>query len=485
MTPATQTAQTLGAALRDNATVRQAIESIVGEVRTASAEITEIRGPREGLSEGYNAFMARVGDIRGRGLYYPYIGSGLGNGALVELADGSVKWDMIGGIGVNFFGHSDPELIEESLIGGLDDVVKQGNLQSNDDAYRFADKLLELAGRNSSLKHCFLTTGGALANENALKICYQKHRPASRVIVFKDCFMGRTTAMAQLGDEAAYRQGVPLTVGVDYMPFYDEVAAERMGQTQFIDMAVMHLEQLIERYPSQHAVFCFELIQGEGGFNLAPREYHKALMECCKANGIAVWDDEIQTFGRTTSMFAYERLELGEFIDVLTVAKMTQASATLFTEKYNPSPGLLSGTFSGETVSFRVGRRILERLDEPGRYGADGLHARHHKLFAEQVRSLAAKHPEWFPPIPEIRGATNARDIVGGDGGMMRMTPFSGDKATTIKACKACYDEGVILFYCGHGPYHMRMLPPLGVMRDEDWPRVFEVVERAFAKASA
>ncbi len=484
MPPATQTQQTLGSALRANPTVRKAIGTLVTEVRNASSAITDIRGPRAGLTESYESFMASVGEVRGRGLYYPYIGSGLGNGALVELADGSIKWDMIGSIGVNFFGHSDPDLIEEALIGGLDDVVKHGNLQSNEDAYHFANKLVECASRNSSLKHCFLTTGGALANENALKICYHKHRPASRVIIFRDCFMGRTCTMAQLGDTAAYRQGIPLTVGVDYMPFYDEVAAEHMGHTRFIDIALMHLEQYIERYPNQHAAFVFELIQGEGGFNTATHDYFQALMECCKANSIAVWDDEIQTFGRTTSMFAYEHLELGEYIDVLSVAKMTQASATLFTERYNPAPGLLSGTFSGETSSFRVGRRILERLDEPGRYGDDGLHARHHALFTEQVRSMAAKHPDWFPAVPEVRAGTNVSDFVGGQGGMMRMTPFAGDKAKIVKACNVCYDEGVILFYCGHGPYHMRMLPPLGVMKEADWPRVFEVVERAFTKVA-
>ena len=42
-----------------------------------------------------------------------------------------------------------------------------------------------------------------MANENALKVCYQKHAPASRVIAFKDCFMGRSVTMSQIGDFAA------------------------------------------------------------------------------------------------------------------------------------------------------------------------------------------------------------------------------------------------------------------------------------------
>lgn len=66
-------------------------------------------------------------------------------------------------------------------------------------------------------------------------------RPASRVIAFKDCFMGRTIAMSQIGDSAANRVGIPLSTLIDYMPFYDPAAAKRMGggdvsgQTRFID----------------------------------------------------------------------------------------------------------------------------------------------------------------------------------------------------------------------------------------------------------
>ncbi len=68
---------------------------------------------------------------------------------------------------------------------------------------------------------------------------------------------------------------------------------------------------------------------------------------------------------------------------------------------------------------------------------------------------------------------------------MMRFTPFGGAKDKIMAACKACFDEGVILFYCGHGPYHVRMLPPLGVMKLEDWPRVFACMERGLVKAGS
>ncbi|MFG0326540.1 MAG: aminotransferase class III-fold pyridoxal phosphate-dependent enzyme [Phycisphaerales bacterium JB037] len=476
--------QTVGDEFRTSPAVRAAVDTILAELRAKQAKLTDIAPPRGELVESYNQLMDRASQTRGRGLYYPYLGSGLGNGALVELADGSVKWDMICGIGVHFFGHSDPDLVEAAMLAGLDDTPRHGNLLSNFDAYRFSETLLHEAKKNSNLAHCFLTTSGAMANENALKLCYQRNMPASRVIAFRDCFMGRSTTMAQIGDSAPYRVGIPLTTQVDYMPFYDHVAVERMGHGKYIDMAVMHLQQYIDRYPGQHACFIFELIQGEGGFNTSTRDYFKALMELCKANNIAVWDDEIQTFGRTDRMFAYEHYDLGEYVDVFCVGKMTQVCATLFTEEYNPKPGLLSGTFTGDSAGFAVGNRIIERLRDGNYYGDDGLHVQHHKAFAAEVRKLIDKHPDWFPPVTPVPGAPGVADLVGGVGGMMRFTPFAGQAKPIIEACKKIYDEGVILFYCGHGPHHIRMLPPLGVMKMEDWPRVFECVERGLARVA-
>ncbi|MBX3363269.1 MAG: aminotransferase class III-fold pyridoxal phosphate-dependent enzyme [Phycisphaeraceae bacterium] len=479
MSTITETAQTVGQSLKHSPAIRAAVDAIVREVQAHSARIVDVRPPVSGAIADYAAMMQRAADVRGRALLYPYLSSGVGNGALIELADGSVKWDMICGIGVHFFGHSDADLVAAAVEAGIDDTVKQGNLQSNFEAYEFAETLLNEAKKQSRLKYCFPCTSGAMANENALKVCYQKHMPASRVLAFKDCFMGRSVTMAQIGDAAAYRVGVPLTVGVDYMPFWDQEAADRHGHTRYIDMVIEHAQMYVDRYPGQHACFIFELVQGEGGFNTAPREYFKALMEFCKANGIAVWDDEIQTFGRLPRMFAYEWLDLGEYVDVLCVGKLTHACATLYTEAYNPKPGLLSGTFTGETVSFRVGQRIIERLREGDFYGDDGRFARHHRAFSEQVRALAARHPDWFPK------PAGAPDIVGGAGGMMRFTPFGGDKTLIPKACKHVFEEGAVIFYCGHGPYHLRMLPPLPVFDEADWPRVFQCIERGLAKTAA
>ncbi len=485
MTTAVASEPSVGHTLRHNPAVANAVDAIVREVRAASATITDARPPREGLKVEYDAMMARSADVRGRPLLYPYIGSGVGNGALVELADGSVKWDMITGIGVHFFGHSHPELVRAGVAAGIEDTCKHGNLMTGFGATEFGEAILRNAKKHSDLKHCFVTTSGAMANENALKVCYQKHFPASRVLAFKHCFMGRSVTMCQIGDSSVGREGIPLSTQVDYMPFWNDEAVEKVGGAKnFIDHALWRLDQYVDRYPKMHACFIFELVQGEGGFNTAPRDFLVALMERCRHHGIAVWDDEIQSFGRGQRMFAYEHFDVGQYVDVFCVGKMTQACATLYTEKYNPKPGLLSGTFTGSTQDFAVGTKVMELLEQSGLYDSapgknDGLAAKHHAAFRQQMDALVAKHPAWFPKTAFVPRHAD------GLGGMMRFTPFGGEKAKIMNAAKALFEAGVITFWCGHGPYHLRMLPPLGVMKMEDWPRVFACVEAGLAKAAS
>lgn len=469
----------VGSQINQDEAIKAAIDAITAQVGQHNSTITDARPAQEGAAADYKDLLDRAAAVKGRPLLYPMIGSGAGNGPLVELADGSVKWDMITGIGVHFFGHGHPELIRASLEASTQDVAKHGNLQSNFDAYRFSELMVSLAKRNSRLSQCFVTTSGAVANESALKVCYQKHAPASRVIAFSHCFMGRTVTMAQLGDSAGGRDGIPLSTQVDYMPFWtEENVAKAGGEAQFIERSCEQLQEYITRYPKQHACFIFELVQGEGGFNVAPREYFVALMDICRKNNIAIWDDEIQSFGRTGEMFAYETLDLGDYVDVFCVGKMTQACATLFTDEYAPRPGLLSGTFTGASQDFAAGNKILEMLRDGDLYGQDGKLAKHHALFCKHVDAMVAKHPEWFPPVKGQTGFT------GGIGGMMKMSPFGGDQKKIVAACKACFDEGVILFWCGHGPYHVRMLPPVPVMEESHWPKIFECIERGFAKAA-
>ena len=62
---------------------------------------------------------------------------------------------------------------------------------------------------------------------------------------------------------------------------------------------------------------------------------------------------------------------------------------------------------------------------------------------------------------------------------MLRLTPFGGDKESIVALVKQLFDNGVLSFFCGHGPFHIRFLPPVGVLTLEQFGQVMEIVEAA------
>jgi acetylornithine aminotransferase len=454
------------------AAVDSALDQLLEAIGRAQADLNGPRGPRPELVESSQTTIDQFAQVRGRGLALPLLGTGLGRGALVALTDGSVKYDFITGIGVHAFGHGDLDLIRESLIAGLSGDVMQGNLQANEEAAAFARTMLRATDSETcGLAHCFLTNSGALANENALKVCMQKTQAAPRVLAFEHCFAGRTTAMAQIGDSAAGRQGVALNLDVDYLPFFE--AADPEGSLR---RTMTALNEVLRRYPGQHACFVMELLQGEGGFNPAPAEFFRPLLVRAREAGLPIWFDEIQTFGRTEAMFRYQLLGLDDLVDVVTVGKMSQVCATLYTEDFNPRPGLLSATFIGSTAALRVGRRIIERLRDSDAFGPDGRHARLHNTFLALCEGLRERHPACFPAMDNPDRTARLGEIAGGAGGMMRLTPYGGDGTAMKALVRRLFDAGVIAFSCGHGPFHLRFLPPVGVLTDDDLAAVMAIV---------
>src|SRR6185312_3285962 len=211
------------------------------------------------LKQAYSQSLQQFAELRGGPLYYPYLASGIGRGPLVELADGSVKYDMITGIGVHYLGHSHPLLLDSSIDAALNDTIMQGNLQQNEPSLEVCRRLVDFAIQSGApLKHAFLTTSGAMANENALKLVLSKKSPASRILAFEHTFAGRSFVLSQITDKPAYRAGLPTVINVDYVPFFDYNCPKESTQK-----AVSVLQSHLVRYPKQHAVMWMELVLGE------------------------------------------------------------------------------------------------------------------------------------------------------------------------------------------------------------------------------
>jgi len=222
------------------------------------------------------------------------------------------------------------------------------------------------------------------------------------------------------------------------------------------------------------ACVVLELVLGEGGFVVAPREAVLALQRVCRENGILLVVDEVQTgFGRTGRMFACEHYGIEP--DLLTMAKslgggLPISAVTGRAEIMDhPEVGGLGGTYAGNPVAcaaalaaiaFIEENRLCERAVEIGR----------------QVEERFARFYDHFPFIGEARGlgAMRALEIV-----VDRATKEPDKERTNRILRKAC-ENGLILISAGTYGNVIRTLMPL-VITDAQLQEGLEVLEHALS----
>jgi 4-aminobutyrate aminotransferase-like enzyme len=450
----------VGTQISQSAKITELIEKLTAEVVQTSSGLRGLRPARQELQTSYQEAMQKLGQLRGRELYYPFIGSGAGSGPYVELMDGSVKLDLINGIGIHLFGHSHPQVMKAAVRGALSDVVMQGNLEPNVEYKDIGERLVRLAAKKSRLRHYWLSTCGTMANENALKMARQKNSPARMIVAMKDAFAGRSTLMAEITDNPNFKVGLPEYNEVLRVPFYDK------KDPRSAEKSLNILKEHVAKHPKNISVFTFEPVQGEGGFNVAPREFFVPMFDFCRQHGIAIWADEVQTFARTGEAFAFQTLDFGDYVDICTIAKTAQNGATLMTPEYNPQPGLISGTFSGSSSALTAGIEILRMLEEGDYFGPNGRAAKVHKEFVGMLNEL---------------NETTCKGLLqdaGGLGLMVSVIPLDGSKDKVNQLLKVLFKNGVIAFNCGKTPMKLRFLLPM-VLESADIQVAKQVIEKS------
>lgn len=458
-------AKTVAQGLFSDPRIEEAKKLIQSALRDHKAKITGVRPADPELKESYDQLLKRTAEYRGGALFYNYLGSGVGNGPLVELADGSVKYDFITGIGVHYMGHSHEGVINATIDGALHNTVMNGHLQQNTNSSDVMELFSKAATKNGALvKNVFLTTSGAMANENAFKMILQKRSPASRFFAFEKCFAGRTLGMAWVTDKAAYRAGLPKTLDVDYIPFYD--ANDHQGS---IDRAVYAMKKAITRFPGGHAGFIMELIQGENGSWVGNTEFFMALINVCRENNISVMVDEVQTFARTKELFTFQYFGLDKYVDVVAIGKNSQVCATFFTDDHKPKPGLMSQTFTGASSQISAAHYVVTEMLSGGYLGENGKIEKLHKRFSGNLERLAKKYPE------KVSGPY-------GVGAMVAMTIYKGDEAKTKAFTIKLFESGVLSFMAGGGTStRVRFLMPVMVTEEKHIDEVCEIIEKTLS----
>jgi 4-aminobutyrate aminotransferase/(S)-3-amino-2-methylpropionate transaminase len=431
--------------------------------------VTEIPGPAS------RKLLARRQRSVARGVSHvlPVFVTAAGGGVIVD-ADGNSLIDFGSGIAVVSVGNSARRVVE----------------RVSEQAARFTHTCFmvtpyegyvavceELARRTPGdhEKRSALFNSGAEAVENAVKIArHATGRPA--VVAFDHAYHGRTNlTMALTAKNMPYKDG--------FGPFAGEVYRVPMayplrwpgGPARCADEALEVITGLIHAQvgETRTAAVIIEPIQGEGGFIVPPPGFLAGLAEFCRAHGIALIADEIQTgFCRTGDWFACEHE--GVVPDLITTAKGIAGGLPLAGVTGRAAlmdavhAGGLGGTYGGNPVACAAALGAIETM------AAEDLAGRARRIGDIMLPGLR-KLAETYPSIGEVRGrgAMLAVELV-------RPGSIEPDRGAAAAVAEACHRAGLVVLTCGTFGNVLRFLPPL-VIGESLLEEGLAILEEAFA----
>ncbi len=390
--------------------------------------------------------------------------------------DGKRYIDFAAGIAVTNTGHQHPRIVKaiEEQMKAFSHVCFQ--VTPYESYVRLAERLNAVAPVEGPAKTMLISTG-AEAVENAVKVA-RIHTGRPGLVSFTAGFHGRTLmGMALTGKVVPYKKGFgPFPADVYQVEFpnaYHGVSVEQ---------SLASLKSLFKHTadPSSIAGIIIEPVQGEGGFNIAPAEFLRALRAICDEHGIVFIADEIQTgFARTGKMFALEHA--GVKADVVTMAKglaggLPLAAITGRAEIMDASgPGGLGGTYAGNPVACAAAHAVLDIIADENlceRANAIG------RIILERCAALKSRSN--LNCVGDVRGlgAMCAIELVKDE---QSHEPAPQLTQALLKAANA---RGLILLSCGTYGNVIRFLSPL-TASDEIVREGMDIFEAALTEAVA
>lgn len=286
-----------------------------------------------------------------------------GKEATVWDDKGNEYIDCVAGIGVATIGHSNPAVVKV-ITEQAETLITNACVFYNDTRALLLEKLNQITPPN--LKRSFLTNSGTEAMEAALKFTRISTGKTDFITAMRG-FHGRTMGALSGTHKPEYRAPFePLVPGFSFVPYNN-------------------LEKMEAAITEKTAGIILEVIQGEGGINIASQEYIEGVRALCDKHNIFMIIDEIQTgFCRTGKMFAIEHY--GVEPDIMTVAKGIAGGfpvgAAICSDKVNIPFGKHGTTFGGNplasaaalaAIDFMLENNLAEEARKKGDYFVNKL----------------------------------------------------------------------------------------------------------------
>ena len=271
-----------------------------------------------------------------------------GDNARVWDNTGKEYIDALAGIAVNCLGHNNKELVN-AITEQAKKMIHISNYYLSESQAILSKKLAEI----TKLDKVFFGNSGAEAVEGALKFArkyaHSKER-GGEIISFTGCFHGRTLATVAMGKDSQKQGFEPIPQGYKKAEFNN----------------IESVKKLIDK---NTAAIIIEPIQGEGGINVADKNFLKNLRELCNKEDIVLIFDEIQCgVGRTGYWFAKDYFDVEP--DILTSAKALGGGipigAVMCKEKISAAikPGDHGTTFGGNPLASAAALATIKVIED-------------------------------------------------------------------------------------------------------------------------
>ncbi len=417
----------------------------------------------------------------GVGIFCPTTIVHADNGIITD-ADGNQLIDFAGGIGVVNAGHC-PEPVVKAIQEQAEKFLHSCFHVSTYEVYvELCEKLANIFPHGDSIHgdatKVMLTNTGAEAVENAIKIARQATK-GSAVICFTEAFHGRSMMAMTLTSKINYKTNCgPFAPEVYRLPFPDYYHyGNGLTKDEFIDQELERLENATHSMvaPDNIAAIIIELVQGEGGFNVAPKRYVEGLRKFCDKYGIVLIFDEVQSgFCRTGKWAAYQHYDV--IPDISTWAKSMGSGmpigAVIGKQKIMDAAlaGTIGGTYLGNPVCCAASLATIDFMEK------ENLNEKAMEISAI-VKDRFLQMKEKFSCIGDVRGlgAMQAIEFVKNN------DPSQPDGELVTALIHACLQRGLLLINAGTYKNVIRILSPL-VISHETLNEGLDIIEEELQK---
>jgi 4-aminobutyrate aminotransferase/(S)-3-amino-2-methylpropionate transaminase len=398
----------------------------------------------------------------GMGMFSP-VTAVSAKGAMLIDADGKEFIDFAGGIGVLNAGHC-PKPVVDAIIQQSRKLIHTCFPVAVYEPYVALCEQLALLFPHGKSTKVMLTNSGVEAVENAVKIARQA-TGRQGIICFTGAFHGRTLMGMTLTSKTGYKIGCgPFAPEVYRLPFPDYYKRnDGLSREEFIKRELADFEHFLNHSvdASQVAAVILELVQGEGGFNVAPKEYVQNLARICKSKGILLIIDEVQTgFGRTGKWAAYEHYDI--IPDISTWAKSMGSGMPIGAVigraevMDKTTKGTLGGTYLGNPVACAASLATIQYMKDID------INSKAEKV-GKTVMNFFRKLKRECSAVGDVRGlgAMVAFELVKDN------DPNKPDADLCKALLQACANNGLLIISAGISGNVVRVLSPLVISRSQ------------------